>query len=454
MNIKRVKRCLRLTILANVSSFFASQVQAQNMQEAVMIALAQYPAILAAQSRIEAADSDIIRAQGAHWPQVSWMGTYSAYNSSSVQDTWIQSPTVSMNIWSGWRIQSDIERSRSLAEASRHQQRITRDDIALQSTEGYLNWAHQLELVKLAKENLLNHQKIFDEISQIVAIDTGRGLDRSQAVVRLDNAKVILQQREGDLSSAAQRLNRMLLGKMPASPVGIDFTPGVTPDSLQEALGYVNEMHPIIAQLRAQIYAAQASVKNARAQYSPNLNVTFGKQTYQGTGQGNYVTQLILSVPIFDGGTAYGATGVAQGNLSAIERGLQESELVLRERIASFWSDWNSAKGRQALGQSQTITAQSLLVGYRLQFQVGRRSSLDLLNVQSDLFTYQSNAQNANYESRLARARIMASIGKLATAYTGVSADSENSKLIQLQPQIEALSPKPFSNNIGVDLGN
>ena len=454
MNIKGLKRCLKLITLANISIWFSCQASAQNMQEAVRIALAQYPAILAAQSRIEAADSDIIRAQGAHWPQVAWMGTYSVYNSSRVQDTWIQSPTVNMNIWSGWRIQSDVDRSKSLADASRQQQRITRDDIALQTIEGYLNWAHQIELVILAKENLLNHQKIFNDISQIVDIDPGRGIDRNQAVVRLENAKVILQQREGDLSTATERLNRMLLGKMPATPSDIDFAPGVTPESLQEALAYVNELHPIIAQLRAQIYAAQASVKNARAQYSPTVNMTFGKQTYQGSGQGDYVTQLILNVPIFDGGTAYGATGVAQGNLNALERILQESELVLRERIATFWSDWGSAKGRKSLGQSQSVTAQALLVGYRLQFQVGRRSSLDLLNVQSDLFTYQSNAENASYEARLARARIMASIGKLATAYIGAVTNSDQSSFYSIPQKIEVVSTQPSNQKIQLDLGN
>lgn len=393
-------------------------VRAQNLHEAVMIALSQYPAILAAQSKINAADSDIIRAQGAHWPQVAWTGTYNAYNSGNVPNNWIQSPTVSMNIWSGWRIQSDVERSRSLADASRQQERITRDDVALQSTEGYLNWAHQLELVRLARENLASHQKIFGDISKIIEIDPGRGVDQSQARVRFENAKLTLQQREADLISAEQRLNRMLLGKMPTVPSGIDYAPGLSPSSAQQALTYVNETHPVIAQYRAQVFAAEAAVRNARAQFSPTVNVTYGKQTYQGTAQGDYLAQLVVSVPLFDGGTAYGATGAAQGNLQAIEFNLKESELIIRERIASFWADWVSAKNRKVLGISQAKTAQSLVDGYKMQFQVGRRSLLDLLNVQSDLFTYQTNAENAAYEARIARARIMAAIGKLAVSYS------------------------------------
>jgi outer membrane protein TolC len=54
---------------------------AQNMQEAVQIALQQYPSILAAQANERGAIADITRAQGAHWPQVAWSGTYKSDHS-------------------------------------------------------------------------------------------------------------------------------------------------------------------------------------------------------------------------------------------------------------------------------------------------------------------------------------------------------------------------------------
>jgi hypothetical protein len=42
---------------------------------------------------------------------------------------------------------------------------------------------------------------------------------------------------------------------------------------------------------------------------------------------------------------------------------------------------------------------------------------LDLLNIQSDLYTYKSNAANALNESRLSQVRILAHLGQLANAY-------------------------------------
>lgn len=398
--------------------FLAPRAQAQSLHEAVLISLAQYPAILAAQSRVTAAESDIIRAQSGHWPQVGWTGTYSAYNSSDVSNSWIQSPTVSMNIWSSWRIQSGVERSRALADSGRQQQRITRDDVALLATEGYLNWAHQLEMVKLAKENLTQHQRILGNIGQIVAADSGRRIDYNQAQVRLTNAELALKQSMVDLAVAQERLNRMLLGRLPEKPTGLDFVVGVNPKSPEEALLALNDAHPSISLQLALVNAAQATLKGARAQYGPSVDLTYGKQTTQGAGQGSYLAQVVVSVPIFQGGATYGAVGTAAAELQASEHSLAETRLVLRERLLVSWAEWLSAQSRSKQGVAQVNTAKGLVWGYWQQFQVGRRSLLDLLNVQSDLYNYQVNAANAGYEATVSRARVLAAMGKLANDYT------------------------------------
>ena len=137
--------------VATTLSLPAWVAQSQSMPQAVEIALAQYPTILAAQAQFEASKSNIIRAQSQHYPQLSWRGTASNYsgltNADGPQaaaglvpnDTWIQSPNVALNVWSGWKIQSEVERSQSVSSARNHQQQITRDEVALLVIEGYLN---------------------------------------------------------------------------------------------------------------------------------------------------------------------------------------------------------------------------------------------------------------------------------------------------------------------------
>jgi outer membrane protein TolC len=392
---------------------------AQSLNEAVVIALDQYPAILAAQARAQAADADIQRAQGAHYPQISWQGTQSNYNTTGISNAWVQSPVVNVNIWAGGKIEADVERSRALADASVQQQRITRDEVVLMLIEGYMYWARGLELVKLASQNVEAHNKILKNIEQIVQIDQGRRIDQDQAKVRFDNARLSLQQREAELAVAKQRLQRMLQGKLPTSPTGLDRLPESMPSNPEQALLDLHEMHPAIAQQQAQIAAARAAVSAARAQHMPTVNLSYGKQVNQGTAQNDYVTQLSVSIPIFSGGSASAAVQQASYQLQAAELGLTELRLTLREKLLVSWSEWVSAKNRSQLGRQQVKTGEALVDGYFKQYQVGRRSILDLLNIQADSYSYQTNAIIATFDERASRARVQAAQGRLAASYIG-----------------------------------
>ncbi len=453
MRVPKLK-CLKMAqaCMAGVLFGIGVTAQGQSLREAVMISLSQYPAILAAQSRTDAAKSDITRAQAAHWPQVSWLGTYSEYNAGGVNNTWIQSPTVSLNVWSGWRIQADVERSRAMADSAREQQKITQDDIALQCIEGYLNWAHQIEMVSLAENNLAFHRRVLGSTEAILAADRGRRVDRNQAEVRYQNAKLILAQRQGDLAQAADRLSRMLLGQMPQQPIGLDDEPGVTPKTVEAALSSMTVNHPILGQQMAMVEANEAALRSARSGHSPTVNLTYGKQTYQGSGQGDYVAQVVVSVPIFQGGATVGAVGTAAANLEAAQQNLKETQLVLRERIQSFWAARQSAIDRIAASRTQIKTAQAVVVAYRQQFEVGRRSLLDLLNIQSDVFSYQSNRAQAELDAKVARARLMAATAQLANAYLYSPQPKIQKDAIGLSPVGSVASQSAISTRSGKGL--
>lgn len=390
---------------------------AQGLQEAVLMALERYPSLASAQSKTEAARADITRAQGAHWPQLSWTGNYSDYRSDALPSRWTQSPVLSLNLWSGRRIQSDVERAQALVKASQKQEIITRDDVALLASEAYLQWAHHQQMMALAQDNLATHEKILRDFRTITQLDPGRRIDLNQAQVRYDNAQLVLLKSETDMRVAAERLARMLMAPAPAEPSGLDFSLPIAYETLAQAQVQLNDSHPVIARLLAQREAALASVRYAQAQNAPTVNLTHAKSTTPGLAEGHFVTQLQLNLPLFDGGTTRGAVGTAVANVQALEADLIETRLVLNEQLAAAWASWVSSQNRADMGLEQTRTARSLAYGYEQQFRVGRRSLLDLLNIQSDLFTYQSNAATAMHEARLSQARILASVGQLAQAY-------------------------------------
>lgn len=398
---------------------------AQSLQESVLTALAHYPSITSSQFKTESAKADITRARGAHWPQLSWSGTYNDYRNNTLPDRWIQTPVLSLNLWSGGRIQSDVERAQALTQAAQQQELLTRDDVAQLSSEAYLLWAHQKNMVSLAEQNLIAHEKILNDFQLISRVDPGRRIDLEQAQVRYDNARLTLVRSDTDMRVAAQRLSRMLMAPAPTEPTGLDRLPRIAYTSLEQAEVELNEQQPAIARLLAQIDAAEAGIRYAQSQSAPTVNLSHSKSAVPGFIQGEYVTQVQLNVPLIDGGTARGAVGTAQANLQALQADLAETRLLLTEQLAASWNSWELSRQRADMGQAQTRTAHNLVIGYERQFRAGRRSLLELLNIQSDLYTYQTNAATALHESRLSQVRILAGLGQLAKAYMAMPTQPE-----------------------------
>ena len=403
---------------ALVLNFLPNTSTAQSLQQTVQKALADYPSLSAARYQSDAALADIARARAAHWPQLSWSARYASHAIAGGNSRWLQTPNLSLNLWSGGRISSDVERSQALAQASQKQQLVTRDEVARLSAEAYLLWAHHRDMLTLAEDNLATHQNILNDFEKIAQIDTGRRIDLDQARVRFDNANLIRLKNQTDLSVAIQRLSRMLMAPPPSAPSGLDYALPAHHSHLAQAQQDLNDQHPVLAQLLSQRDAALASVRSARAQSAPTLNLTHAKTDTAGLQESRFVTQLQLNVPLLDGGSAQAAESAAVARVHVIESQLQESRLVLNEQLAAAWQEWESATTRAVLGQQQTLTAQALAHGYVQQFRVGRRALLDLLNIQSDLYAYQSSALTASHEARTAQVRILATLGKLADAFS------------------------------------
>ena len=211
---------------------------------------------------------------------------------------------------------------------------------------------------------------------------------------------------------------------MDARPVGLEAVVadsgelGKIPNSLAQAVDMVSEDLPSIAQARAQVQAAQASVRMAKGQYWPTIDLSMSKQYNAFNGKQEAFTQLQVNAPFYNGGGTSALVEGAAGQLKAAEFNLEEARMLAREKAALAWQEWASARARATTGASQSDVGDKLVEAYRQQFRVARRSLLDLLNIQADAFNYRSAARAAFHDERLARIRLLTATGDLARRFT------------------------------------
>ena len=415
------------TIAGMVWLGVVSGIQAQTLPQVVNQALQTYPAVLSAAARADATRTDITRARSAHYPQLGLSASANAFSSGTVptgtQRTSI-SPTARLNLWSGGKIEAEAERAEALALASDYLKANTLDDVALLAAEAYINWAKTADLYGLAVRNVNAHRETLNDIETISIADAGRRVDYEQALVRMENATLALQQRKSEFTQAIQRVRRFWSGDMDARPLNLEADVmengvlGRLPSSLASAIEMVSEDLPAIAQARAQLQAAQAGVRLAKGQFWPTVDLAVSRQLNTGTGKNEALTQLQVNAPFYNGGGTSALVEGAVGQVKAAEFALEEARLLAREKAALAWQEWASTRARAETGSSQSVIGDKLVDAYRQQFRVARRSLLDLLNIQADTFNYRSAARTAFHDERLARVRLLASTGDLARRFS------------------------------------
>ena len=416
----------RSTLISLVLCCVTAALQAQSLTDVVRLALSQYPSLATAQARTDAARADIARARSAHYPQISVGAGLNSYASGSMPSSLGRSsfsPSARINLWSGGRIEADAERAQALTQASEAQQLLTQDDVALQACEAYLSWVRGHDLLKLAERNLESHLQTLDDIRKIAQVDTGRRIDLEQAQVRVDNARLAVQTRQTDLAVSAQRLRRFWTAALPAQaqpnePVDLADTPlGVMPASLDDALSRVDDTLPALVPLRAQVAAAQAAVRQAQGLYWPTVDLASSRQFNTNTLRFETLTQLQLNMPVYNGQATSAQIDSALAQLRVAEANLEEARLQQKEKVVQAWEEWQSARGRARMGASQSEVGEKVVEGYRQQFRLARRSLLDLLNIQADSFNYRNAAKTAFHDERIARARLLTTLGELARRF-------------------------------------
>ena len=408
-------------------AFAPAALHAQSLSQVVNQALQTYPAVLSASARSAAARTDITRARSAHYPQIGLNASVNAFSSGALPvgtERTSLSPTARVNLWSGGRIEAEAQRAEALTLASEFEQANTLDEVALLATEAYLNWAKTADLYSLAVRNVNAHRVTLNDIQKISQADTGRRVDYEQALVRMENATLALQQSKSDFTQAIQRLRRFWKGDMDARPMNLDAEVsaagvlGRIPPSLAQAMELVSEDLPTIAQARAQVQAAQASVRQAKGQFWPTVDLAVSRQLNTTTGRQDVLTQLQVNAPLYNGGGTSALVENAVNQVKSAEFALDEARLLARENAALAWQEWASARARSDTGSAQTLVGDKLVDAYRQQFCVARRSLLDLLNIQADTFNYRSAATAAFHDERIARARLLAATGELAKRFS------------------------------------
>jgi adhesin transport system outer membrane protein len=278
----------------------------------------------------------------------------------------------------------------------------------------------QQRIVAAAQDNVLFHQRLVGDLRQGVAQGSISIADQQQAEERLQAARANLTESREELENAAIAFHQLT-----GAPIGQPTMPpslaASMPGSINEAVDVSRENNPRVLEAMADIDAARAEVAAARAELAPNVRLEAGTRVgddidgFKGRTE-DYYGRVVMSWDIFDSGI-----NRARVNEKNRREGERRSRLheVTRQAEADVRTAWNRLDNQRTLVgelEQQGRVSDDLLRSYREQFNVGRRSLLDVLDAQNTRYNVQVRAETARMSQLYAQYRVLAASNRLIEA--------------------------------------
>ena len=427
MTIMR-KTCGSLIALCAAAMVNTSWAQTTDLKSAIAAALDSHPEINQAIENKQAIEFEREQAQGLYLPRVSVEGsagvrrlenaTRRALNLDN-ETLWPLEASVRAEetLWdSGYR---SAEKRRQAARTDGAALRVGERSqfVALNVTRQYLDYMLQQRVVAAAEDNIAFHRKLLGDLGEGVTKGSISIADQQQAEERLQAALVRKSEAEQDMTNAAIQF-RTLTGLSIDQVTMPDAVTSALPPTLDEAIAAERTHNPLVREAEADIQAAHAVVDEAKSELGPTVSVEgtgrVGQDVDGFRGSTNDIQgRVVLRWQLYNG-------GINRAKVQEMTRRASEARFRLSQRlreaeedVRTAWNRWDTEKKRVTDLSRQGTVSDGLLVSYREQFNVGRRSLLDVLDSQNTRFNTQVRTETARFSEMFAQYQILAATNTL-----------------------------------------
>jgi outer membrane protein, adhesin transport system len=402
--------------------------QGQTLNEAMQAALQAHPEIQAGIHARMSVEEQMKAAKGGYLPQVDLLAGYGREytDSPGTRDATHNTKTLNRGestlrlqqmVFDGFATQSEVGRQRATVNARAYELLGASERTALNVAQVYIDVLKRQEMVRLAQDNLLSHERIYDQITLRSQSGVGRTADLDQAEARLAQARNNLLTEQTNLADA--QVNYFSQVGMEASglspPQGLA---GLLPDSLQAAREEMLANNPYLSSAESDVQAAEQQYAAAKSSFYPRLDVVLAQNVDNNmdgaVGHSNgWQASLNMRYNLFAGGSNKADLQSKSYQTNQAMDIRNNALRVLLEDLGLAWNALDNARQQMPIAQQYVDYSTRVRESYQQQFQLGDRSLLDLLDSENELFTASRRLEEVRYTELFTQYRIKATMGSL-----------------------------------------
>lgn len=429
MKFYKVPTLLLLLAHANLSAL--------TLQESVSEVLDTNPIVVERLKNYRATRSNVDVAQAAYFPTIDLQSAVGREEDALLTrnndidrtgfNVFENSIVLRQNLFEGFNTVEQVNYRKMQTLAASYSYLEKANDTSLRMTNAYLEVLHQFELLANSRDNLRENQAIYEKVQTLYdgGLTTLSEVEKIKTSVSLAESNMILQ--KNSLRDAQYNFRRTLGRNVHVEELSIpefDFT---LPDTLDQASGYALEYNPSLQISRYNIKGAQSLYKQTKKNYYPTLDLELSENYNDYSLDKNarlndedyFRGMLVLRYNLYRGGAD---KATVQANISKINQEValqQDLRRQVIEGLALSWSSLDLSIRQLPILNNYLTHATRTLTLYGEEYDLGKRSLLDLLAAQNDMARANAQIIDANYKLLYAKYRILDAMGLMVAAMTG-----------------------------------
>ena len=425
---------LALLLLAAGLPLKTQACETLNLDEALRLAIGNNKTIKQSQQDKDAAWARVVQARGGFLPDVSAAGVYTFTHQvplipipagsfgpnfppsalSARIDTTFEYNAGFNGTWTlfaGGMLYHNYAAAKKMYESAEEQEQAEKQEVVYQVKKAYYNLLLASESVDVLKHSIDLASEHYRVTKDRYSAGEASELDMLNASVSLSNLQPQFIGAQNNVKIAGLALKNIL---------GVEFTsdvcanPDVVLPDFSKDLGYyedrAKENNYQLKIINKQLSALNDYKKLSIGRFSPTLalagNYNWLSNEFTGTWQDIYQAELVLSIPLFNGGTDIGRFKEASSNYYKVVFLKSETMDNIKISTEAAYSNATVAKNEITAAQEALNTAGKAESIAQEQYRIGLATNLDVLNANLGLKEAQMNYIKAKYNYLLALAEL------------------------------------------------
>ena len=466
-----MKRTILLLSVGLSASLFA-----QDLKTTVNEVLSSNPVVQERLKNYNATKEDIAIAKAGYYPkldlslgfgiednqrQTKYDGTTrlrrnGRYVNSSTLSVYQTSLKYTQNLFAGFKTQSNVtqQKQRTISSAYSYIEQV--NAISFKMVDTYIKVMQNKELLDIAQSSIDIDQEIFRKVQKLydAGLTTLSEVNKIDSSLSLAKSNYVVQ--NNTLLNVTYNMQRVLGRYLDVSEMKKPILNVALPASIEDAAQYAMEHNPSLLVAKYDIKSAQAAYKLSKSPFYPKVDIKLSQNMNNNLSgiQGHYDkfrAMAYLSYNLFNG---FADKKALQKSVSKIHQQVQSKNNLRRQVIEGLNLSWAAYQqlGNQLehLKDYKKFSLKTLTL-YAKEYDLGRRSLLDLLVAQNAFIGAKQQLVNTEYSMLFAKYRILDAMGALVITVLG-DTDIVYAKVGLVGPEPENTDTLPISYDKDLDL--